>query len=215
MAYFGDMQARAYSIDTSNGTLLWKAELDQHAFAMITGAPKLYAGTLYVPVSSAEELSGANAKYPCCTFRGSVSALNSRTGELLWKSYTIDSAAKQTSTNPAGTAMLGPSGAAVWSSPTIDPQRHALYVGTGDNYSDPASATSDAIMAFDLKSGKILWVKQLTAQDRFNWGCLSQDKASCPKEPGGDFDIGAPPILRTLKDGTLDRRPEVGCCLRS
>jgi polyvinyl alcohol dehydrogenase (cytochrome) len=103
--------------------------------------------------------------------------------------------------NAVGTRMLGPSGAGVWSSPTIDPDRHALYVGTGDNYSDPASATSDAVMALDLDQGKVLWVKQLTAEDRFNLGCLSEDKSSCPKNPGGDFDIGAPPILRTLQSG--------------
>jgi polyvinyl alcohol dehydrogenase (cytochrome) len=97
--------------------------------------------------------------------------------------------------------MFGPSGAAVWNSPTIDPDRHALYVGTGDNYSEPGSATSDAVMAFDLENGKILWVKQLTADDRFNIGCLASDKANCPENPGGDFDIGAPPILRNLGNG--------------
>jgi polyvinyl alcohol dehydrogenase (cytochrome) len=200
-AYFGDVQARAYAVNTTTGALLWKAELDQHPFAMVSGAPKLYLGTLYVPVSSAEELGGVNPKYPCCSFRGSVSALDAKTGNILWKTYTIPSPAQPTSTNAAGTGMLGPSGAAVWTSPTIDAARHALYVGTGDNYSDPASATSDAVIALDLKDGKILWVKQLTAEDRFNVGCFSQDKSSCPKNPGGDFDVGAPPILRVLKNG--------------
>ena len=200
-AYFGDQQARAYAVNTDTGALLWKAELDQHPFAMISGAPKLYGGRLYVPVSSAEELGGANPKYPCCSFRGSVSALDAKTGNVVWKTYTIATPAQATSTNPAGTGMLGPSGAAVWTSPTIDPDRHALYIGTGDNYSDPASATSDAVIALDLKDGTILWVKQLTAEDRFNVGCFSQDKSDCPKNPGGDFDVGAPPILRVLENG--------------
>jgi polyvinyl alcohol dehydrogenase (cytochrome) len=200
-AYFGDMQARAYAIKTADGTLLWKKDLDSHPFAMITGAPKLYDGKLYVPVSSAEELAGANPKYPCCSFRGSVSALDANTGALLWKTYTISTPAQPTYVNAAGTNMLGPSGAGIWSSPTIDPDRHALYVGTGDNYSDPASATSDAVLALDLNDGKVLWSKQLTADDRFNLACFGADKSSCPNNPGADLDIGASPILRHLKSG--------------
>ena len=200
-AYFGDLQARAYAITTATGSLVWKTELDPHPFALISGAPRLYGGKLYVPVSSAEELGGANPKYPCCTFRGSVVALDAKTGTVIWKTYTIETTAQPTSTNAAGTGMLGPSGAGVWNSPTIDAARHALYIGTGDNYSEPATTTSDAVIAFDLDSGKIRWIKQLTAEDRFNIGCFSQDKSSCPKNPGGDFDIGAPPILRVLKSG--------------
>jgi polyvinyl alcohol dehydrogenase (cytochrome) len=200
-AYFGDAQARAYAVSTATGALLWKTDLDSHAFAMITGAPKLYGDRLFVPVSSAEELAGANPKYPCCTFRGSVSALDAKTGAIAWKTYTIANEAKPSGTSAVGTQMFGPSGAGVWSSPTIDPNRHALYVGTGDNYSDPGSETSDAVVALNLDDGKILWIKQLTADDRFNIGCMAEDKSSCPKNPGGDFDIGAPPILRKLANG--------------
>lgn len=200
-AYFGDMQGRVYGVDISTGALLWKTEIEQHPFAMITGAPKLYEGRLYVPVSSAEELGGANPKYACCTFRGSVGALDAKTGKLVWKTYLIDATPRATSKNAAGTEMLGPSGAAVWNSPTIDPDRRALYVGTGDNYSDPGTTTSDAVMAIRLEDGKILWAKQLTGEDRFNVGCMAPDKSSCPKDAGGDFDVGAPPILRKLRSG--------------
>lgn len=200
-AFFGDIQARAYAVTTAGGDLVWKADLDPHPFAMITGAPKLYNGRLYVPVSSAEELGAANPKYPCCTFRGSVSALDAGTGRLVWKTYTIATPPQPTSANGAGAGISGPSGAAVWSSPTIDPARRALYVGTGNNYSDPATAGSDAVVAFDLDNGKLMWVNQLTAQDRTNVGCYTQDKSNCPKDPGGDFDLGAPPILYTLNGG--------------
>jgi polyvinyl alcohol dehydrogenase (cytochrome) len=200
-AYFGDFQGRAYALDAATGALKWKTELDTHRFAIITGAPKLYGARLYVPVSSAEELGGASPQYPCCTFRGNVTALDAKTGKLIWKTYTIDKAAEPTTKNSAGTQMYGPSGAGVWNSPTIDPVRHALYVGTGDNYTDPGTPNSDAIVAMDLDTGKILWVNQLTADDRFNIGCVVPDNASCPAKPGGDFDIGAAPILRTLPGG--------------
>jgi polyvinyl alcohol dehydrogenase (cytochrome) len=200
-AYFGDVQGRAYAVDVRTGALVWKTELEKHPFAMVTGAPVLDGARLYVPMSSAEEVAGANPKYPCCTFRGSVSAVDIKTGTVIWRTYTISKPAQPTSKNADGTGMFGPSGAAVWSSPTIDHDRNVLYVGTGDNYSDPGSSTSDAVMALDLKGGKILWVKQLTAEDRWNIGCVVKDKSNCPKNSGNDFDLGAPPILSTLKGG--------------
>jgi polyvinyl alcohol dehydrogenase (cytochrome) len=201
LAFFGDQQGRVYAVDAATGALVWKTELETHPFAMVTGAPKLDGERLYVPMSSAEEGGASDPKYACCTFRGSVSALNIRTGAVLWRTYTIASRAQKMSTKADGTALFGPSGVGVWGSPALDPVRHVLYIGTGDNYSDPGTANSDAIMALNLKNGRILWVKQLTAEDRWNIGCVVADKSNCPKDSGGDFDIGASPILLTLSSG--------------
>jgi polyvinyl alcohol dehydrogenase (cytochrome) len=200
-AYVGDIQARVHALDAATGKQLWSTDLDKHPFALITAAPKLYQGRLYVGVSSAEELAGANPKYPCCTFRGSIAAMDAETGAILWKTYAIPTEAAPVEKNAVGTQMFGPSGAGIWGSPTIDPDHHRLYVGTGDNYSNPASDASDAVLAVDLNDGKILWTRQLTADDRFNVGCLGDDKSSCPPNAGGDFDIGAATILRNLGDG--------------
>ncbi len=200
VAYFGDVQARAYAVDTATGAVIWKTELDQHPFALITGAPKLFGGRLYVPVSSAEELGAANPAYECCTFRGSVAALDARTGALIWQTYTIPQKAAPLP-DGSGKAKFGPSGAAVWSSPTIDAAKGVLYFGTGDNYAATDTGTSDAVFAVQLSDGKILWTAQLTKGDEFNIGCVIPSKANCPNDPGSDFDIGAPPILRTLGGG--------------
>lgn len=59
--------------------------------------------------------------------------------------------------NPAGKPFLAPSGAPIWGSPTIDVKRNMLYVGTGESYSSPAAAASDAVVAFDLDTGAIMW----------------------------------------------------------
>jgi polyvinyl alcohol dehydrogenase (cytochrome) len=197
VAYFGDVQARAYAVDTATGAVIWKTELDPHPFAMITGAPKLFGGKLYVPVSSAEELGAANPAYECCTFRGSVAALDAKTGAIEWQTYTIPEKAAPL---PEGTskAKFGPSGAAVWSTPTIDPAKGVLYFGTGDNYAETDTDTSDSVFALQMSDGKILWNAQLTKGDEFNIGCAIPSKANCPKDAGPDFDIGAPPILVTL-----------------
>jgi polyvinyl alcohol dehydrogenase (cytochrome) len=79
----------------------------------------------------------------------------------------------------------------------VDTRRKAIYVSTGVNYSDPATSASDAILAFDMTSGHLLWSRQLLPDDVFNFGC-NTDQANCPQTRGKDFDIGAPPILRTL-----------------
>ena len=150
-----------------SGSLLWKSHVESHPAARITGSPVLVDDRLYVPVSSGEEGAAMDPKYPCCTFRGSVVALDAQSGKIVWKAYNIPQSAKPTGRhNSAGTKLWGPSGAAVWSSPTVDLKAKAIYVATGNGYSEPDSKYSDAVLAFDINSGKLLWSRQFTSQDR-------------------------------------------------
>jgi polyvinyl alcohol dehydrogenase (cytochrome) len=199
--FFGDVSANAYAVNAITGALVWKTKVEDHPAALITGAPTLYSGILYVPVSSKEEVTGSPSAYQCCTFRGSVVALDITTGKQIWKSYTIPETPRPTKRNAMGTQLHGPSGAAVWSAPTIDVQRQALYVATGDNYSDPPSETSDAILAFDLTTGRMLWHWQATEKDSFITSCFSPDKTNCPESNGPDHDFGQSPILASLRSG--------------
>jgi polyvinyl alcohol dehydrogenase (cytochrome) len=201
--YFGDQQAYAYAVDAASGTLLWKTRVDTHAGARVTGAPTLADGRLYVPASSSEEGLAADPKYPCCSFRGSVSALDASTGAVMWKSYTIAEEPKPVRKNKLGVQLAGPSGAAVWSSPTVDLERGMVFVTTGDNYSDPVTATSDAFVAFDVKTGRLLWSRQTTTGDAFTVDCDFPDqlKANCPTANGPDHDFGSSPVLVTLANG--------------
>ncbi len=201
-AYFGDRHANVYAVDALTGKALWKTRVEDHPAALITGAPTLVGNTLYVPVSSFEELTGADPHYPCCTFRGSLVALEASTGRLLWKSYTIAQKPGPGATNAAGTRLMGPSGAPIWSSPTFDAARDMIYVTTGDNYSDPATETSDAFLAFDAASGALAWSRQTTAGDAYNLACASRTaRANCPEGRGPDFDFGSSAILVDLPGG--------------
>lgn len=201
-AYFGDLQGNIYAVNAATGALLWKTRVDDHLYAEITGTPKLDGGRLYVPVSGgAEQVAAANPAFECCTFRGSLVALDAKTGTVVWKTYSIADAPKATGQSAAGTKAWGPSGAALWSSPTIDAQRKVIYAATGVNYSDPPTATSDAVLAFDMESGRLLWSRQLLPADVFNFGCTTEKRLNCPPKPGNDADIGAPPILRTVGGG--------------
>jgi polyvinyl alcohol dehydrogenase (cytochrome) len=202
-AYFGDVKANVYAIDAETGAQLWMKSAESHPLARVTGAPVLHDGRLYVPVASFEEGSGPNPKYECCTFRGSVVAYDAATGNQVWKSYTIPERPKPTKKNSVGTQLWGPAGAAVWSAPTIDAKRGVLYVATGDAYTSPAAETSDAVMAFDLKSGIPMWTHQFTPNDAFLVGCPPGPSArdNCPEVGGPDFDFGSSPMLRTLANG--------------
>jgi polyvinyl alcohol dehydrogenase (cytochrome) len=200
-AYFGDQHGTAYAVDALTGKLLWKTRADEHPAAVITGAPTLAGRRLYVPVSSVEEFTSASSKYECCKFRGSLSALNAATGEVIWKSYTIAEPPRPVRKNDQGVQLWGPSGAGVWSSPSVDLKKHAVYITTGDSYSDPAAPTSDAFLAFDMETGKLLWSRQMTANDTFIIGCGSAAKTNCPETPGPDFDFGSSPMLVDLPGG--------------
>jgi polyvinyl alcohol dehydrogenase (cytochrome) len=201
--YFGDLKGNVYAVDAESGSLVWTKRPDPHPLARITGAPTLADGRLYVPLASLEEVTGSNVNYECCTFRGGLVSYDAKTGAEIWKVYTIAEPAKPTKKNAQGTQLWGPAGAAVWSAPTVDLKRGAVYVGTGDAYTYPAPDTTDAVMAFDLKTGQRLWSKQVTSGDAFlvNCGGNTTDRPNCPEVSGPDVDFGNSPILRTLPDG--------------
>jgi polyvinyl alcohol dehydrogenase (cytochrome) len=200
-AYVADLSANVYALDAASGKLLWRTNVEKHPAARITGAPTLAGGRLYVPVSSLEEGSGALPDYECCTFRGSVVALDAATGKQLWKTYTIPEQPRVVGKSKSGKSQWAPSGAGVWSSPTLDVNRRVLYVATGDSYSAPAAKTTDAIMALHMDSGKMLWVRQLLEKDAWNVACVQPDRTNCPDDAGPDYDFGSSAILVDLPNG--------------
>lgn len=202
--YFADILARVYAVNLESGELLWMRKIDEHPSATVSDQPVLYDKRVYVTVSSLEAIPVVDPNYVCCTFRGSLVALDADTGDVAWKSYTIREEPKRAGTTSAGTAILAPSGAGSWNSPTIDVKRQRLYIGTGNNYSSPAQGSSDAIIAFDISDGNIAWIQQPTAGDAWNSACLpslpDEFRANCPAENGLDVDFGAPPILFRVKE---------------
>jgi polyvinyl alcohol dehydrogenase (cytochrome) len=194
---FGDQVGWFYALDGKTGKLVWKRRIDDHESTRLTGSAAFDDGIVFVPAASWEETRAIAPAYPCCTFRGSVTALRVLDGSQVWKSYLVELPRKMRGRKP-GTAAFGPSGAPVWSTPTVDTKRGVLYVTTGDNYSSPATATSDAVVALHLKTGQIVWSKQATSGDVFNTSCYRDDaNANCPEHLGPDFDFGASAMLLT------------------
>ena len=221
-AFFGDIHGNAYALDASNGELLWKVQVDSHPAARVTATPKLFQGRVYIPVASLEEDESRTANYVCCTFRGSVVALDAATGKQIWKTYTIPEESKFIRKNSAGVDYMGPAGSGVWTTPIVDTRRRALYFGTGNSFSEPAT-TSDSIMALNMDTGKMLWWRQARADDIWHGGCVQSipgrtppagggpgpgrgnqnpyPKDNCVEKTGPDWDYAASPNLATMPNG--------------
>ena len=192
--YFTGRREGVFAVDATKGKTIWKATITQEPVPLYSGTPLLADGKIFVSISSEEVGLSINPFYGCCTTSGGMAAFDATTGEQLWHLPTIEEPARVIGRHFVFVEKWGPSGVPVWSSPTYDSQSGLLFFGTGENYSDPATITSDAIFAVDADSGKRRWVKQFTEGDTFNMGCLINGP-NCPDAPGPDLDFGVPPVI--------------------
>jgi polyvinyl alcohol dehydrogenase (cytochrome) len=205
--YGGGGNLLAY--DATTGALVWRTKLDTSPFAIITQSATISDGVVYIGVASNEEGVAVQPSYPCCSFRGSMTAVDLSTGAILWQTYMVPS---------------GYSGGAIWgSSPAVDTKRGQLYVATGNNYSVPdatrlcvAAAGNnvaaikacipptnmvDSIVALDLKTGAVNWSTAALPYDAWTVSCIPflGDGSNCPQPAGPDYDFGQAPALFSVK----------------
>lgn len=213
--YIGTQRgARLLAIDTETGDLQWITTMDEHASAILTASPMVHDGVIYQGVSSDEEVAAIDPEYDCCTFRGSINAVDAATGEILWTTY-------MTPETPDG-AEGRYSGNAVWSStPAIDPETGTLYITTGNNYTIPASVEEcqenggkpsecspenylNSVVALDAATGTVKWAAGEDVFDSWNGGCIGGPPPNnCPEYQGPDHDFadGAHLMTVTGEDG--------------
>jgi polyvinyl alcohol dehydrogenase (cytochrome) len=199
-AWFGDDSGVLHAVDVKDGKRLWTQRLDSHPIARLVGTPQLYSGVLYAPVSSFEEVAAADPNYHCCTFRGSLVAVNAGSGKILWQSYTIRRPAVAARA-ASGKELTGPAGGSIFSSPTIDAKRNLIYVGTGDSYTSVESDSTDAILALRRSDGKRMWTRQVLKGDAWIFLCKGQATGNCPAPLGPDFDFSSSPMLMHMHEG--------------
>lgn len=191
--YFGDVGGRLFAVDAKSGQKIWQVKVDPHPMTICTSAPIYYNGRIYIGISSREEVvMMGNNKYECCTFRGGVAAFDAKTGQQVWRFYTVKEEPKEQGKDKFGRPIFGPSGVGVWSTVAIHPADKRLYLTTGDDYTRPESNMSDAIIALDLDTGKMIWSYQATAGDAWNGNCLGK---VYDKECGPDHDFGTIPMI--------------------
>jgi polyvinyl alcohol dehydrogenase (cytochrome) len=196
-----DRTARAY--DAQTGKEIWRSPaLHQNPVVGITGTPVISGGQVFVPLTSGEEGAARQPTYRCCYFQGALVALDLKTGQPQWTTRVIPEPLHDSHKNSAGTMLQGPAGGAIWSAPTVDAIRGLVYVATGDSYTDVDTVGADAIVAMEVKTGKIRWSNQVEAKDNFIVGCEDKQKpVNCPSPDGPDYDFGASPILFHLASG--------------
>ncbi|MGA2214436.1 MAG: PQQ-binding-like beta-propeller repeat protein, partial [Bryobacteraceae bacterium] len=192
---FTDLTGWAYGVEAETGSLLWKKKPEPHESTRLTGSAAVHDGVVFIPAASWEETRSTNPEYPCCTFRGSVTALRAKDGTEVWKTYTIREKPREIEKGPGTVGTWGPSGAGVWGSPTLDAKRGLLYIATGDNFSTPATEMSDSVLALEVKTGRIVWSKQVTPGDVYSGACTGG------KCPGPDHDFGSSVIIEKLPNG--------------
>jgi polyvinyl alcohol dehydrogenase (cytochrome) len=198
--------ASIVAVNAQTGKTIWVSQVENFPAAIVTSSPVVFNNILYVGVASAEENLAARLGFPCCVFRGSVVALDVTTGKKLWQTFMV----------PDNSGIAGGySGGGVWSSsPVVDPTRNAVYAGTGNNYSVPASVAAcfksnpankfctdlsdyfDSVMALDLTTGAVKWANRAMAYDAWNVNCFVSVPAgpipgpNCPDPTGQDYDFG-------------------------
>jgi polyvinyl alcohol dehydrogenase (cytochrome) len=225
--YLGDQNGgHLFAVDTKTGDLVWRSRVDQTPFAILTAGPLVVNGVIYQGVASSEEGVAVSGGYPCCTFRGSMVAVNASTGRLLWQTYMTPGGADN---HPCATqdpaTGCGYSGAAIWgTTAAYDPASNTLYTATGNNYTVPDSVKScqdahptspgqcldpndhvDAIVALNASTGQIKWATGTNKFDDWNVACIAGavpggSPNNCPANPGPDYDFGSGPNLFTIKN---------------
>ncbi len=203
-----DEFARVHALDAASGENLWTVSgaVDPDAATRLTGAPLSYRDRIIIPVSASGVARGASPDHECCDGRGAVLALDAATGKRVWTWVTMPPAEYTGERNSAGARLRGPSGAPIWSSPSLDEERGHLYVTTGENTSLPATGTSNAIVALDIDTGEQEWIFQAIADDVWNMACTGGEPGpNCPSAEDSirkDWDFGGAAIPVTLADGT-------------
>jgi polyvinyl alcohol dehydrogenase (cytochrome) len=199
IAYFADFSTNVYAINLNTGKQLWNKRAGIDPQSGVTGSVAVFAGKVFVPITSVEVGVAADGLYNCCFSSGGLVALDEKTGNEIWRYRVIVEQARETGKKKNGKPIYGPSGAPVWCSPTIDSKRGLVYIGTGENYSRPTTNSSDAVQAIDLNTGKLIWNFQATSGDAYNVACPVF--INCPEKSGPDLDFGMAPILVKRLDG--------------
>ncbi len=188
--YYGDVSGRLYALDAKTGALKWKTRVDNHKAAVATSSPIYYNGRIYIGLSSGEEITALKiSKYECCTFRGGVAAFDAKTGEQIWRYYTIPEEPKITGKDKRGINIYGPAGGGVWSTLALHPKDNRIYIATGNQYTGPASPYINAIIALNMATGKMIWHSQTTPNDIWTINC-----ANDPDCKDMDVDFGTIPM---------------------
>ena len=204
---YGDAEGFVYAVAAATGDLIWSRDVRSHDRGVrLTGGMVLHEDRVYVPVSSSGVSQGGTPTFECCVGHGELVTLDAATGEIVWVYHTMPEAEYTGERNSLGVRLRGPSGAPIWSTPTVDGERGLVYVTTGENTSHPATETSDAVIALDLETGAERWVFQGLWNDVWNTACGRVPGPNCPNQKPStlaDKDFGGSATIVSTGNGDI------------
>jgi alcohol dehydrogenase (cytochrome c) len=171
MVFLGQLDASVVALDMKTGKEVWKTPIEDWRNGYgVTAAPLYYDGMIYSGVTGGE-----------FGVRGRVTALDAKTGKILWRSYTLPAPGEVGSdTWPAGTTHAMRGGASVWNTPALDPELGLLYFATGNCGPDYDGSMREgdnlfcaSIMAVDAKTGQYKWHFQEVHHDIWDYDAAS------------------------------------------
>src|ERR1700731_1745531 len=118
MLFLGQFDTNVVALDIKTGKEVWKTPIEewQNGYG-ITSAPLYYDGIVYSGIAGGEFGT-----------RGRLTALDAKTGKILWRSYTLPAPGEVGSdTWPAGTDHAMRGGATIWNTPALDPELGLVY----------------------------------------------------------------------------------------
>ncbi|MDC0500873.1 PQQ-dependent dehydrogenase, methanol/ethanol family [Burkholderiales bacterium] len=167
------IDGRILALNKIDGTLVWEAQVaDPGNGETITGAP-LIAGDKVVTGMAGAEFG----------VRGYLEAMDIKTGEQVWRTYTIPAPGEpgsETWKDDYGAWKTG--GGTTWVTGSWDPELNIIVWGTANPGPDWDSAYrpgdnlwTDSTIAVDADSGEIVWGFQHTPNDPYDFDSINEN----------------------------------------
>jgi quinohemoprotein ethanol dehydrogenase len=171
LLFAGQLDANLVALDMKTGEVKWKTALEKWENGYtITSAPLYYEGIVYSGIAGGE-----------FGVRGRLTALDAKTGSILWRSYTLPAPGERGSeTWPPGTDHSMRGGATIWNTPALDPDLGLIYFVTGNCGPDYDGAMREgdnlfcaSMMALKAKTGEYVWHFQQVHHDIWDYDAAS------------------------------------------
>lgn len=173
--YVGTLDGRLVAVDAETGLRVWEVRTTPEGSAYtITGAPRIAKGRVLI--------GNGGAEYGV---RGYVSAYDTETGQLAWRTYTVpgdpskpfeSEAMRRAAATWSGEWWKAGGGGTAWDAIVYDPELDLVFVGTGNGspwyrrLRSPGGGDNlylSSILALRADDGQLVWHYQTTPGD--NW----------------------------------------------
>lgn len=163
--YVAVIDAHLVCLNAKTGALKWNVKVgDNSQGVAITGAPIALDGKIIIGMGGGE-----------AGLRGYLTAYDAKTGDQLWRIYTVPSAGE-----PGVETWEGDSwkygGATTWNTGSYDPETNTIFWGTGNPAPDwngdarkGDNLYSCSLLAVDANTGKMKWYFQFSPHETHDW----------------------------------------------